>query len=110
MRIQKELCAKYKAGFQPSPSELKIGVSRSALDGERPIHGLRHSPESGTTGWFICAGDYSDAADFFAPIHVSHIVDNQPEIIRYLGLAPGWRFLFDINYEDVWFDPSLLNI
>jgi hypothetical protein len=28
---------------------------------------------------------------------------------RYLGLAPGWRFLIgEDGYEDVWFDPDLL--
>jgi hypothetical protein len=25
-----------------------------------------------------------------------------------LGLGPGWRFLLTRTYEDVWFDPSLL--
>lgn len=26
-----------------------------------------------------------------------------------LGLGPGWRFVVDPTYEDVWFDPILLD-
>jgi hypothetical protein len=28
----------------------------------------------------------------------------------YLALPPGWRFLIAPDYEDVWFDESLLHI
>jgi len=31
-------------------------------------------------------------------------------IIKYLGLSPGWKFLSDGEYEDVWYDENLLNI
>jgi hypothetical protein len=30
------------------------------------------------------------------------------EIVKYLGLAPGRRFLISQGHEDVWFDESLL--
>jgi len=30
--------------------------------------------------------------------------------MKYLGLAPGWRFLVAPNYEDVWEDYDLLKI
>jgi hypothetical protein len=30
--------------------------------------------------------------------------------MKYLGLAPGWRFLVAPGYKDVWFDAKLLNI
>ena len=34
-----------------------------------------------------------------------------PQIIEYLDLPPGYRFLIDDNgYEDVWFDPKLMQI
>ena len=44
------------------------------------------------------------------PRHVSHLRDRLPEVEQYLGLAPGWRFLITPDYEDVWFDESLLNV
>ena len=66
-------------------------------------------PEAGTCGWYIWAGEeLSDTPDFFKPLHAAHIREWCPQVEPYLGLAPGWRFLITGNYEDVWFDPSLL--
>jgi hypothetical protein len=33
-----------------------------------------------------------------------------PEIVKYFGLGPGWRFLVAPGHEDVWFDPILLEV
>lgn len=109
--IQKEVCRKFSAEYLPSPNSLKLGISLNIKEGIEPINGLRHPPEGDTTGWYIWAGEeLSDCSDFFKPLHVEHIAEWCPQIIKYLGLAPGWRFLIAGNYEDVWFDESLLNI
>jgi hypothetical protein len=50
----------------------------------------------------------SDAADFFQPMHIEHVSTRCPEILPYMGLPPGWRFLIADGYEDVWYDSSLL--
>lgn len=39
-----------------------------------------------------------------------HLDQLCPEIQKFLGLPPGWRFLIAENYEDVWFDISLLDV
>jgi len=107
---QKEVCKKYGAKFVSSPNDLKVGISLNVRDGITPINGLRHKPEHGTTGWFIYAGEESsDDSDFFQPLHVEHLDSWCPQIQKYLGLAPGWRFLIAGDYEDVWFDETLLN-
>ena len=47
-----------------------------------------------TSGWYVWAGEaFSDAPDFFQPMHIEHVISRCPEILPYLGLAPGWRFL-----------------
>ena len=75
-----------------------------------PINGLRHKLEGDTTGWYIWAGEeFSFDNDFFLPLHLEHFITKYPTVIKYLGLAPGWRFLIADNYEDVWEDTSLLN-
>ena len=51
----------------------------------------------------------SDAADFFVPLHVEHLDDWRPEVVAYLALPPGWRFLLVPGHEDVWEDASLLD-
>lgn len=52
----------------------------------------------------------SKAPDFFVPLHIGHLKDWYPSVLKYLGLPPGWRFLIAPGYEDVWFDAGLLEI
>jgi hypothetical protein len=108
--IQQELCKKYGATYLGCPPGLKVGIARNVREGVLPVHGLRLAPEEETSGWFIWAGEEkSDEPDFFVPLHASHLEEWCPEVIRFLGLPPGWRFLTNAaGYEDVWEDPSLL--
>ena len=52
----------------------------------------------------------SHALDFFVPLHIEHLKDWCPSVLKYLGLPAGWRFLIAPEYEDVWFDSGLLEI
>ena len=106
---QLEICRKFAVECAPLNFDLKLGISDNFFSGELPLNGLRHPPEGDACGWYLWAGEtLSDAPDFFKPLHVSHLVDRRTEIIRYLGLPPGWRFLVGDDYEDVWFDAALL--
>jgi hypothetical protein len=107
---QIEICSKYQAAHYPAPAEMKLGISRAVKNGSYPIHGLRHPPEADTCGWYIYTGEFSDDPNFFQPLHVMHLNERCSEILPYLGLPPGWRFLLAQNYIDVWFDESLLKI
>lgn len=106
--LQKELCKSYGTEFL-SPSGRKVGIAINVREGMLPINGLRHPPVGDTTGWYIYAGEnLSGDQDFFKPLHVQHLDDWCPQVQKYLGLAPGWRFLIAADYEDVWFDQNLL--
>jgi hypothetical protein len=108
---QAAVCEKVGAVCFPALAEQKVGISESALAGERPLHGLRHPPVGDTCGWYIWAGDEPGTEeDFFKPLHVAHLNKLVPDVQSYLGLPPGWRFLIADNYEDIWFDPQLLTI
>ncbi len=109
--IQKELCVQYGAEYTASPDNSKLGISLNVRDGIEPINGLRHPSEGDTTGWYIWAGEELDSSDdFFQPLHVAHLSEWCPQVQKYLGLSPGWRFLIAGDYEDVWFDEELLDI
>ncbi|WP_299800389.1 hypothetical protein [uncultured Ruegeria sp.] len=87
----------------------KVGVSQSALDGEIPLNGLRHREENGTTGWYIWGSQqFSEDEGFFKPLHTAHLETKCTLALKFLSLPPGWRFLTDGIYEDVWFDAKLL--
>lgn len=111
VKLQKEICKKFAAEFLAAPNHLKVGIARNVREGILPINGFRHRPSGDTTGWYIYAGEELSAEpDFFQPLHVEHLDEWCPQVKKYLGLPPGWRFLVVGEYEDVWFDESLLEI
>jgi hypothetical protein len=107
---QQDVCRRFGAEFMPTDETYKLGMSENAMRCEQPLNGLRHSPESGTSGWFIWGGEQlSSDPEFFKPVHVYHAQELCPEVLPYLALPPGWRFLIADGYEDVWFDEALLS-
>jgi hypothetical protein len=108
---QKSVCGKYNSRFLASSFDKLIGVAVKSFEKfEMPVNGLRHPIENEqSANWYIWAGKYCDTDDFFQPIHIKHLIEICPKAINYLGLALGWRFLFDNQYEDVWYDENLLN-
>ena len=104
-------CLQFGAQYVGTAVTDKLGIAENVRSGVLPINGLRHPPVGDTSGWYIWAGDaISTEADFFQPLHASHVADWCPQIEPFLGLAPGWRFLITGDYQDVWFDPDLLNV
>lgn len=108
---QQDICRKYGAQWLESPDDLKVGMANNVKSGLQPLNGLRHPPQGDTTGWYIWAGEeLSNEPNFFVPLHVKHLKDWCPATLKFLGLPPGWRFLVADNHEDVWEDPTLLDI
>lgn len=108
---QQAICEKYGAVCMPLDLNLKLGISTDFFSGGLPINGLRHPAEGDTCGWYLWVGyELSGAADYFEPMHVFHLIERYPQVIRFLGLPAGWRFLVADDYEDVWFDKELLEV
>ena len=108
-RTQLIVCERFGQTADFPTADSKCGVAANVGTGQVPLNGLRHPPDDGTSGWFLWAGEtWSDAADFFQPLHYWHLSERAPSILPYLALPPGWRFLIADGYEDVWFDSSLL--
>ena len=106
---QRIVCESQGVGCVPAADDLKVGVASNVREGLLPLNGLRHPPVGDTTGWYIWAGEkYSDDPDFFLPLHVAHLAEWCPDAMKFLALPPGWRFLKAGDYEDVWYDSSLL--
>lgn len=106
---QKKMCSKYQSDWNPINKKFKIGVSDNL--NQDPINGFRHPQENGTTGWYIWTGEYSESEEFYKPLCAEHLLQIRPEIIKYLGLDVGFRFLTDSKgSEDVWYDENLKKI
>jgi hypothetical protein len=77
--LQRAFCAERQTEFVAAPPDLKSGFALSTK-GQNPINGLRHPLEGDTTGWYLWCGEhFSDALDFFAPLHTSHIYEDYPK-------------------------------
>jgi hypothetical protein len=106
---QHELCKRFGVAQVPIEPFQILGIANDLS--QNPLNGLRHPVEGRTAGWYIWTGEYSKADDFFKPVHAYHLLDTKPELLKYLGLPIGFRFLIDNNgYEDVWYDETLLNV
>jgi hypothetical protein len=107
--VQRGICKRFGVEPVASPCGLKVGMARNVREGIEPVNGLRHPPVGDTTGWYIWAGgEPSTDPDFFQPLHVEHLEGWCPQVLAYLQLPPGFRFLLAPGHEDVWRDPSLL--
>ncbi|WP_420401327.1 immunity protein Imm33 domain-containing protein [Flagellimonas sp.] len=93
---------------KPNPDSV-VGLAISSLQ-NGILHGLRHPSKLNSNGWFIWCGEYSKDKDFFSPVCVKDLTNYlDSDILEYLDLPSGYRFLIDgTNYEDVWYDKKLL--
>ncbi|MEI9911886.1 MAG: hypothetical protein WDO71_20940 [Bacteroidota bacterium] len=110
---QESLCNKLKVTWSPVEIDSLIAINDSIFSSTQPINGLRHPIHGTIEGWYLWSGgeipQYDN--DFFKPHHAGHLITMRPIILKYLGLPPGWRFQIDDNgHEDIWFDPSILEI
>ncbi|KAE9496578.1 hypothetical protein F9Z36_1867 [Neisseria gonorrhoeae] len=100
------ICKKYNTEIYPvSMFQKSVLLKMSNRQACIRLTGLRHRPKGDTNGWYIWAGEnFSYDKNFFLPLHTFHLQIWRPEIIPFLTLPPGYRFLIGENgYEDVWF-------
>jgi hypothetical protein len=110
---QKRTFAGHNRGMEHSADSGDVlGASESLITGrwEWPVHGLRHPPSQGTSGWYVWTGDLAASDDFFQPWHQAHLVERCPQVAHLLQLPPGSRFLVAPGHEDVWEDTTLLDV
>lgn len=96
------MCQKQGSAHVPIAQGSKVGLAIHTLQ-QTPIYGVREAPQGDTTGWYIWGGPYSDAPDFFQPVHAAHLAAMLPIVLPFLGLEPGFKFITDMQgHEDVW--------
>ncbi len=108
---QMKICEKYNVPWVGTPLDQMIAVSKDLISGKLPINGLRHLPEGKSVGWFVWAGgEINNDTSLWDNIHIQHLIEMYPDLLKYLGLPPGYRFqIDDKGYEDVWFDQKIID-
>ena len=110
---QKAICNKLKVDWTPVDINSLIAFNDSLLLPIKPINGLRNPKHGTIDGWYLWSGGEINQSNsnFFKPLHVRHLLDKRPIVLKYLGLPAGWRFqIDDEGYEDIWFDKSIMEI
>lgn len=104
---QKEECDNYNAiPLFPLFSQM-IVVSAGVLEG-KDIDAVRYASPAHMTGWWLTTELYDDDIKSLKTIHYYHLAFKRPDIIRYLALPFGFRFLSG-DQMDVWFDEKGLS-
>lgn len=102
--LQRRICGTFKAEVDPPLPGTKVAIALRTLD-RVPIYGVRIAPTEGMCGWYIHAGEWSDAADFYQPLCVEHLDEHCAFALPFLCLPPGWRFMTDgKGFIDAWED------
>ncbi|MFL9863609.1 hypothetical protein PQR67_05445 [Paraburkholderia fungorum] len=87
---QRTVCQRFHTPFFACDVHLKFGVSLNVKSGTRPLNGIRIHADTGTSGWFIWAGEtLSQDPDFFVPLHGEHLKQWAPLVLPYLALPVG---------------------
>ena len=100
---QKLLCEEFGSRYVEVSGDDVIAVAVHSLQ-QDPIVGLRNRPEiHDNVSWFIYGGELAEGQDAFETMTVREAQDILPQILPYLALDIGFRFMIDgDDYEDVW--------
>lgn len=103
---QLDVCDQVQAPFDPPAADRLVAVSDGVLDGVRPLEGVRYSPSEHMSGWLLTTDLYDGDINSMKLLHAYHVTAARPELARYFGLPPGFRFALD-DQEHVWFDEKV---
>jgi hypothetical protein len=100
---QKLLCEEVGSNYIEVRGDDVVAVAVHTLNKE-PIVGLRKAPETAeNVSWYIYGGELGEGEDFFETMSIKKLQDILPEVLPYLALQEGYRFMIDFDdYEDVW--------
>jgi hypothetical protein len=100
--LQRRICQTFGAAVEAPLPGTRVGIALQTLD-RVPIYGVRIAPTEGMCGWYIHAGEGSNAVDFYQALCVDHLSDYCKFALPFLCLPPGWRFITDgKGYIDAW--------
>jgi len=100
---QKLLCEEFDSTYIEVKADDLIAVALDSIKQE-PLVGIRKRPTAGeTVTWYIYGGELQSNDEDFEIMSVKELQEILPEVLPYLALDHGYRFMIDQDdYEDVW--------
>jgi hypothetical protein len=106
-RDQHDVCLKAGSPFEPPRPDQLVAISPD-LATTPEIEGARYDLGSNKSGWIITSQGFSGPVQSLLQEHLIHIIQSRREVIRYLALSTGYRFVAD-GQSRVWFDRLAAN-
>ncbi|SFN92496.1 hypothetical protein SAMN05421594_4738 [Chryseobacterium oleae] len=94
VRNQSELCSHYGLAPQSPNFSQMIVISDGVYEG-KDIEGIRYESPEHMSGWWLITDDYDDNIESLKTVHFHHVAFARPDILKYLGLPFGYRFLME---------------
>lgn len=100
---QKLLCEEFGSAYIEVKGDDIVAVAIHTLN-QDPIVGIRKIAETEeNVSWYIYGGELPEGEDFFETMTIKKLQEIIPEVLPYLALDIGYRFMIDgDDYEDVW--------
>lgn len=92
IKEQSELCWKYNLIPLFPNFNQSVVISDGVYEG-KDIEGIRYDSPQNESGWYLITDDYNDDIKTLKVVHFYHVVFARPDILKYLALPFGYRFL-----------------
>ncbi|QEC80457.1 hypothetical protein FSB76_10130 [Mucilaginibacter ginsenosidivorax] len=83
-----------------------IVISEGVLEGDF-VDAVRYPSPQHMTGWWLTTNLYNNDIKTLKTIHYHHLAFKRPDLIKYLALPFGFRFLSENKM--IWFDEGVLS-
>lgn len=94
VREQSEMCRQYN--FVPLFPNFNqsVVISDGVYEG-KDIEGIRYDSPQNESGWYLITDDYNDDIKSLKVVHFYHVAFARPDILKYLALPFGYRFIME---------------
>ena len=89
---QMDTATRLHADFDAPSASTHFAADAGVLEGRRIVELVRDVPVNPQhSGWFIVSDAYGGDVDELSNEHLYRLAARRPEVVRYLGLVPGWH-------------------
>ncbi|ASE62582.1 hypothetical protein EG352_11065 [Chryseobacterium indologenes] len=94
IRNQSEICAHYGLPTQFPNFNQMVVISKGVYEG-KDIEAIRYESPENMSGWWLITDDYDDNIESLMTVHYHHIAFTRADILGYLAIPFGYRFLME---------------
>lgn len=103
---QSAICSAASSAYVQTQLIEMVVVSPDVEAGGAVEQGVRYPFGSPNSGWWIFGSRYSGVIETMLRIHVGHLAQSFPGLVRYLALEPGFCFSL-VPQPRVWFEEEV---